>query len=79
MPHSFYTQNPWQGLPPSPPYILPDDSVPVVAFNLKSTEVTKYDLRLFPEPFFGRPDAPVVVLMLNPGWHETSGQQALSK
>jgi hypothetical protein len=59
--HALYTHNPWQELPHSPPYVLPDDRAPVAAFNLKSTETTKCDLNLFPEPFFGRPDAPVVI------------------
>jgi hypothetical protein len=63
--------NPWRELPSSPPYVLPEDSAPVAALNSRGSDATKYDLNLFPEPFFGRPDAPVVVLNLNPGWHES--------
>jgi len=66
--------NPWRHLPASPPYLLPEDLDMVTAFNARTTEKTRYDLALFPEPFFGRPDAPVVVLALNPGWHETDVQ-----
>lgn len=61
-------QNPWAFLPPAPPYILDSDTACVTQFNKHATARTAYDLSLFPEPFFGSPQAPVVLLALNPGW-----------
>src|SRR6185369_2834427 len=60
--------NPWLELPTSPPYVLPEDAAAIEAFNRTAQTATRYDLTLLPEPFLGRPDAPVVVLCLNPGW-----------
>ncbi|MBB3800832.1 hypothetical protein FHR47_001066 [Xanthomonas arboricola] len=62
-------RNPWLALPKSAPYILPDDRPLVEAFNSRAVPEKRYDLSLFPEPYFGRFDAPVVFLALNPGWN----------
>ena len=60
--------NPWTQLPKTPPYVLPCDEASIGAFNSKHPE---RDLQLwtdrFPEPFLGRPDAPLVLLNGNPG------------
>lgn len=61
-------QNPWLALPEAVPLVLPCDRAQIEAFNATAAQKYKYDLSLFPEPFFGPVDAPVVVLNLNPGW-----------
>lgn len=61
-------QNPWVSLPQSSPYVLASDSKPIQVFNARAENRHSYDTSLFPEPFFGSLDAPVVVLNLNPGW-----------
>jgi hypothetical protein len=53
-------ENPWRRLPYKPPYVLPEDKERVRTFN-------DLDFDLLPEPFVGRPDAPVVLLGNNPG------------
>jgi hypothetical protein len=58
-------------LPDKPPYVAPEDKDKVLAFNLKQRQRGNQqyvlDLDLIPEPFVGRPDAPVVLLGNNPG------------
>lgn len=61
--------NPWHRLPSKAPYVLPEDEEAIAAFNRRVSSETRYDLSLLPEPFFGRPSAPVVLLALNPGWN----------
>ncbi|PSR35553.1 MAG: hypothetical protein C7B46_00765 [Sulfobacillus benefaciens] len=71
----------------SPPYILDNDEACVATIQdnwTKSKSQNKEDLtlhlELFPEPFIGRVDAPIVLLNLNPGfdvqsdpdWHRKS-------
>lgn len=63
-------ENPWRDLPAQAPYVLPEDAEILVAFNGTARQDSQFDLSLFPEPFFGDPAAPVVVLNLNPGWSE---------
>ncbi len=60
--------NPWLELPTSAPYVLPEDATAIEAFNRAADVRHRVDLTLLPEPFLGRPDAPVVLLCLNPGW-----------
>lgn len=60
--------NPWISLPKTPPYVLASDASLLQRFNATAAERHRFDLSLFPEPFFGVPSAPVVVLNLNPGW-----------
>ena len=60
--------NPWQKLPKNEPFVLPDDQAIVDEFNHATTDDFKLHLELLPEPFLGRPDAPVVLLNLNPGY-----------
>ena len=63
-------RNPWRDLPNSDPYVLPDDRPFVETFNRSATENTYIHTELLPEPFLGRLAAPVVVLLLNPGFSE---------
>lgn len=62
------TPNPWLQLPGAPPFVLAEDASLIRAFNKKAAPAYQYDLSLYPEPYFGSPTAPVVVLNLNPGW-----------
>ncbi len=59
--------NPWLGLPKRPPFVLPEDRIAVSEFNGKAARKFKLETCLYPEPFFGNPHAPVVLLLLNPG------------
>lgn len=61
-------RNPWTALPKNPPYVLASDVALLEGFNATASARHRYDLSLFPEPFFGSATAPVVVLNLNPGW-----------
>lgn len=69
--------NPWISLPTSAPFVLPGDADPIQAFNARARENYRIHVEVIPEPFLGLPDAPVVLLNLNPGfndedlaWHE---------
>ncbi len=61
-------QNPWIELPTEAPFVLPCDD-PFVSHYNKSTKATnlRIHVHLLPEPFHGSINAPVVVLLLNPG------------
>ena len=61
------SDNPWLALPSSPPYVLADDALPLQQFNRDAPDAQRFELSLFPEPFFGSASAPVVLLALNPG------------
>lgn len=70
-------QNPWSHLPSDPPFVLESDTDRIDAFNARAGEATRVRLEILPELFLGRPEAPVVLLNLNPGftdddleWHE---------
>ena|SRR5437868_1785186 len=65
--------NPWRNLPLSQPYVLPEDSLAVDVFNrdLKTKPEHRLHTDTSPEPFCGRWDAPIVVLLLNPGVDKT--------
>jgi hypothetical protein len=60
--------NPWRLLPLLPPYALAEDARALDAFSARAAHDKRYDLSLFPEPFFGSLSAPVLLLALNPGW-----------
>ena len=60
--------NPWVHLPSSGDLVLEIDALPVRASNTKARSEAAFDLSLYPEPYFGRRDAPIVLLALNPGW-----------
>lgn len=63
-------ENPWTALPASAPFVLPSDVTAVTAFNDRRAEsdCTHLRLGLLPEPFLGRPDAPIVLLRAGPGF-----------
>jgi len=63
--------NRWSALPLAPPYVLEEDRPYVEAWNeLRGMEDGRVRLQLgvWPEPFVGSRDAPVVVLAQNPAW-----------
>lgn len=60
-------RNPWRELPRRPPFILPMDAPYVDVFNRSAPKRHRVELDLLPDPFNGHWDAPVVVLLLNPG------------
>ena len=62
--------NPWLELPARPPYVPPGDASAVEGFNARARPDYRLQLDLLPEPFLGSPDAPVVLLNLNPGFAE---------
>lgn len=68
-------ENPWRALPGRPPFVLEHEEAIITEFNqnLKPTQQDKYQVHLdvMPEPYLGRPDAPVVLLNLNPGFWES--------
>jgi hypothetical protein len=59
-------KNPWHSLPQDE-FILRDDLPFALEFNRNARPHVRLDIELMPEPFFGPRDAPVVVLLLNPG------------
>lgn len=72
--------NPWDGLSPDEPLVLPSDRLAVESYN-ECENARAYPrvnrlihTNLMPEPFFGPFDAPVVVLLLNPGVSEQDAQ-----
>jgi hypothetical protein len=69
-PRIVRTGNPWLELPAGPPYVPPGDASAVEGFNARARPDYRLQLDLLPEPFLGSPDAPVVLLNLNPGFAE---------
>lgn len=61
--------NPWKSLSRSAPFVLKSDAPVVQQLGLKAKGVHRLHLNLLPIPFLGNPDAPVVLLNLNPGYH----------
>ena len=64
--------NPWTNLPSASPFVLSEDQRAINAFNQSLLKRNPRDPRVIdttipPEPFLGLRDAPVVVLMGNPG------------
>lgn len=93
-------QNPWEQLAPNPgPYVLASDQSTVNQFHQRlrkprkdgSQDQARWESQrihdeLFPEPFIGRPDAPLVLLNLNPGyspqdltWHGTPAFEKIAR
>ena len=64
-------RNPWQDLPEYSPYLLEFDHKVVLSHNarVENDYKFKYD-DVLPEPYLGRPDAPVMLLNLNPGFKD---------
>lgn len=68
------TQNPWTELPlHGPDFVLAQDDARVRDLNRRAPPAPNIDTTLWPEPFLGRKDAPVVLLSLNPGWSPLDG------
>lgn len=63
-------ENPWTALPEVAPYVLGMDREAVDRHNARAAAPHRLQLDLMPEPFLGRKDAPVVVLLGNPGYSE---------
>jgi hypothetical protein len=61
-------KNPWVDLPHTPPFALIDDRAILEKFNTTATDATRIHGELLPEPFLGDPEAPIVLLSLNPGF-----------
>ena len=64
--------NPWKDLPNNPPYLLEIDQEAVLKYNSKLNESHNHWIHteLLPEPYLGTPNAPLVLLTGNPGYHE---------
>ena len=60
-------RNPWSSLPDSPPFVLADDKRAIEAFNQKAKKNAIIQTDMLPEPFMGSLNAPVFVLLENPG------------
>lgn len=61
--------NPWLALPNQPPFVLPQDMPLLDVYSeTHNPSPTAYRLHLPPLPFQGCPDAPIVLLGLNPGY-----------
>jgi hypothetical protein len=58
-------KNPWLRFPDKPPFVLAEDKDQVLAFNAEERfkpNPNLLNINIFPMPFLGRPDAPVVLL-----------------
>ena len=62
-------ENPWKSLPTNPPYILPDELESINNFNRYCKEEFKILTHLFPDPYLGNINAPVILLNLNSGYN----------
>ena len=64
--------NPWARLPESAPFVLPADAALVGAFNgrerQRRSDCERIQLDVLPEPYMGRPDAPIVLLKSHAGY-----------
>lgn len=60
-------QNPWIRLPEAPPYVLDTDAEAIRRFNATANDRSRVETGLLPEPFVGRLDALIFMLLLNPG------------
>jgi hypothetical protein len=58
---------PWLALPSKAPYVLDGDRNVVDAYNQTTHDATRIETALLPEPYVGGVDAPIVLLLLNPG------------
>ena len=59
--------NPWTQLPTRVPFVLREDRDAIEAFNQRARPKTRIETDLLPMPFVGRIEAPVILLLLNPG------------
>ena len=66
--------NPWHSLPIAPPHLLPSDRLGVEVFNATADDKHRIHVDTPPEPFLGSLNAPIVVLLLNPGVGDDEGR-----
>ena len=59
--------NPWIHLRTRAPFVLQEDAEAIEAFNRRTKPETRIETDLLPMPFVGRIEAPVILLLLNPG------------
>lgn len=62
--------NPWVDLPRTQPFVLPYERSAIREFNASAKPTHQIRTELMPEPYLGDPNAPVVLLNLNPGFME---------
>jgi hypothetical protein len=67
--------NPWRQLPNKFPFVLSQEAQLIEQFNSTAIDRFKVHLEILPEPYLGNPDAPVVLLGLNPGFKESDIEQ----
>ena len=63
-------ENPWKNLPLSSPYVLPLDNEIVQDANKEFKALHQIRYNVLPEPYLGNPNAPIILLNLNPGYAE---------
>jgi len=71
--------NPWPQLPDRAPFVLDADRQWIDQHNQSVSEEFHYHTELYPEPYAGRLDAPVVLLALNPGFSPGDAQVHASR
>ena len=59
--------NPWIGFQKSNQMVHPDDKDFIKRHNSRVSELYKFQLHLAPEPWIGSINAPIVILLANPG------------
>lgn len=65
------SRNPWLELPAGSEYVLREDKGAIEAFNARASVWHQIHWEIVPEPYLGDPNAPVVLLNLNPGFVES--------
>jgi hypothetical protein len=60
--------NPWKRLPRKRPFILPSDQPAITTFNRTAPLQFRIFDHLLPVPYLGLPEAPILLLNLNPGY-----------
>ncbi|MDR1963522.1 MAG: hypothetical protein LBQ50_07065 [Planctomycetaceae bacterium] len=62
------TGNIWTKLPWEQPFVLPEDKDIIDDVNQNLSPEHRFHLELLPEPYYGNPDAPIILLNANPGY-----------
>ena len=72
-------RNPWVNLASTPPFVLPEDKEAVEAYNdWTAAKGGEFDYRkrlrtnLLPDPFIGNVQAPIIVILANPGYTDSA-------
>jgi hypothetical protein len=60
--------NPWSKLPKQPPFILPSDREAIETLKKRGRGDFLIIDELLPVPYLGNPEAPIILLNLNPGY-----------